>query len=124
MRSKWIEYGGKRIFYQDFSNLGVDSTEAVKAELAEVQAIVLAQPEDSLLVLADFRDTAINNELMDILRESSAKTKGHVHKTAVLGVVGVKRILADILTRLTGQKLSYFTHESEAKAWLVRDDNG
>ncbi|MEJ5225048.1 MAG: hypothetical protein WHV44_11380 [Anaerolineales bacterium] len=122
MRSKWIEFAGKRIFYQDFSNLGMDSTEAVKAELAEVQAVVLSQPEDSLLVLSDFRNTSINNELMGILRESSAKTKGHIRKTAVLGVVGVKRVLADILTKLTGQKLSYFEHESDAKAWLVRSD--
>ncbi len=123
MRSKWIEFAGKRIFYQDFSDLGMDNAEAVKAELTEVQAIVMAQPEDSLLVLSDFRNTSITNELMGILRESSAKTKGHIHKTAVLGVVGIKRMLADILTKFTGQKLSYFEHESDAKTWLVRSDN-
>lgn len=122
MRSKWIEFSGKQIFYQDFSNLGVSSTEAVKAELAEVQSIVLEQPENSLLVLSDFRNTSINNDLMGILRESSGKTKGRVFKTAVLGVVGVKRILADMLTKFTGQKLSYFENENDAKAWLVRSD--
>lgn len=122
MRSKWIEFAGKKIFYQDFSNLGLNSTEGVKAELAEVQAEVQSHPEDSLLVLSDFRNTSINNELMGVLSESSAKTKRHIHKTAVLGVVGIKRTLADILTRLTGQKLKYFDHETDAKAWLVRSD--
>ncbi len=122
MRSKWIEFAGKKIFYQDFSDLGMNNVEAVKAELAEVQATVLEHPENSLLVLSDFRNTSINNELMGVLRESSEKTKGRVFKTAVLGVVGVKRVLADMLTKFTGQQLSYFDHENDAKAWLVRTD--
>jgi len=36
MRSEWIEYEGKKIFYQDFSKLFYNSA-AVKDELAEVQ---------------------------------------------------------------------------------------
>ena len=39
MRSNWIEYKGKKIFYQDFSKLFYNSA-AVKAELEEVQKIV------------------------------------------------------------------------------------
>lgn len=121
MRSKWIEYRGKKIFFQDFSGLLYDS-DGLKKELSQVQAEVVSHPKDSLLILSDFRDTNITNEMMPVLNASSTITKDHVHKTAVLGVTGIKRTLADLLTRLTGQPLKYFDSESLAKDWLVEED--
>jgi hypothetical protein len=118
MRSKWIEYKEKRILYQDFSNLFFN-TNTVKAELKEVEAIVLAEPENSLLVISDFSNTEITGELMPILNESSKLTKSRVRKTAVIGVSGIKHTLGDLLSRLTGQPLMYFSNEAEAKEWLV-----
>ena len=53
MRSNWIEHKGKKIFCQDFSK-NFYSSEVVKAELAEVQKIVKAQPSSSVRVLSDF----------------------------------------------------------------------
>jgi SpoIIAA-like len=120
MRSRWIEHRGKKIFFQDFSGMMYD-TEGVKRELTQVQVEVISQPKNSMLVLSDFRDTNMTSELMPILNASSAMTKDHIRKTAVLGVTGVKRTLADLLTRLTGQQLKYFDEESAAKDWLVAD---
>jgi len=120
MRSQWIEYKGKKIFYQDFSKLFFNST-AVKEELNEVQAIVKAQPKNSVLVLTDMRDTNVGSDLLPVLNAASAATKDHVRKTAVLGVVGIKRKLADLLTSLTGQQLKYFDDIETAKYWLVED---
>ncbi len=120
MRSKWIEYQGKKIFYQDFSGLFYNY-DAVKEELAEVQKIVIAQPLGSLLVLSNFTDTTIAGDLMTVLNESSKLTKDHVAKTAVIGVTGIKRRLADMLTKLTGQPLKYFDDEFAAKDWLTKE---
>ncbi|NOY98923.1 MAG: STAS/SEC14 domain-containing protein [Chloroflexi bacterium] len=121
MRSKWIEYNGKKIFYQDFSG-HFYNWQAVKEELDAVQAIVIQKPKDSVLVLADFRDTAIAGDLMSALNASSSLTKDHVHKTAVLGVTGIKRRLGDMLSMLTGQPLKYFDDETAAKNWLVAEE--
>jgi hypothetical protein len=118
MRSKWIEYQDKEIFYQDFSGFMYDS-DALKKELTQVQAEVISHPKNSLLILSDFRDTNITNEMMSVLNASSVMTKDHVRRTAVLGVTGIKRTLADLLTRLTGQQLKYFDTEAAAKDWLV-----
>lgn len=120
MRSYWIEHNGKKIFFQDFSKLFFNST-AVKAELEEVQKIVKAQPPDSVLVLTDMRDTNVGSDLLPAMNAASAATKDHVHKTAVLGVTGVKRKLADLLTSLTGQPLKYFDDVESAKNWLTED---
>ena len=119
MRSKWIEHKGTKIFYQDFSRQFYNSA-AVKAELEEVQKIVLSQPIDSVLVLSDFRDTTVGSDLLSSMNTASNTTKDYVHKTAVLGVTGMKRKLADLLTALTGQPLKYFDDIEAAKDWLVQ----
>lgn len=121
MRSEWIEYKDKKIFYQDFSNLFYNAT-AVKEELAEVQKIVLSQPKNSVLVLTDMRDTNVGRDLLPAMNAASAATKDFVRKTAVLGVTGVKRKLADLLTALTGQPLKYFDDIERAKEWLVEEN--
>ncbi len=120
MRSIWIEHQGKKIFYQDFSKHFYNSA-AVREELAEVQQVVTAQPKDSVLVLSDFRDTTVGSELLAPMNAASTATKSYVHKTAVLGVTGMKRTLADLLTALTGQALKYFDDIEAAKDWLAED---
>lgn len=120
MKSKWIDYNGKKIFYQDFSGLFYN-TQAVKDELTAVQEIVLKEPLNSVLVISNFKDTQIGADLMGALNNASARTKGHVHKTAVIGVSGFKRTLGDMLSRLTEQPLKYFEYEDEARNWLTQD---
>ncbi|GAB1471361.1 hypothetical protein MASR2M66_22390 [Chloroflexota bacterium] len=120
MKSRWIEYKGIKILIQDFSN-NFYNEKAVLEELNQVQEIVMSEPEKSVLVLSNFSNTEITTALMPALNESSSKTKGHVRKTAVLGVIGVKRALGDLLSRITGQELMYFNNELEAKDWLIKD---
>lgn len=121
MRSEWIEYNDKKIFFQDFSKLFYNSA-AVKVELEEVQKVVMAQPKGSVLILTDMRDTNVGRELLPAMNAASAATKDYVKKTAVLGVTGVKRKLADLLSSLTGQPLKYFDDMETAKKWLVEED--
>lgn len=120
MRSNWIEHKGKKIFYQDFSGQ-FDNSAAVRAELEAVRKVVVSEPKDSVLVLSDFRDTAVGSDLLASMNAASNATKDRVHKTAVLGVSGMKRKLGDLLTTLTGQPLKYFDDIEEAKDWLVQE---
>jgi hypothetical protein len=120
MRSTWIQHRGKQIFYQDFSKHFYNSV-AVKDELDEVQKVVTSQPKDSVLVLSDFRDTTVGSELLASMNAASTATKAYVHKTAVLGVTGMKRKFADLLTALTGQALKYFDDIESAKDWLTEE---
>lgn len=120
MKSRWTEYNGKKIFYQDFSNLFYN-LQAVKNELAAVEEIVLKEPENSVLVISDFTNTEVTGELLPIMNEASKVTKDHVHKVAVLGISGIKRTFGDLLSRLTGQSLMYFSNEVDAKNWLIKE---
>jgi hypothetical protein len=119
MRSQWIHHKGHQIFWQNFSSFSLLDTDVLRAELHMVQEIVLRQPKHSVLVLADFRNTQIGKDLMDLMVDSSKLTKDCVKKTAVLGIYGTKRVLADALIRFTGQPLTFFDNEEKAKDWLV-----
>ena len=121
MRSQWIEYGGKQIFYQDFSKNFFNSS-AVKAELEDVQKIVTSQSKNSVLVLTDMRDTNVGSDLLPVMNAASTKTKDYVRKTAVLGITGAKRKLADLMTALTGQSLKYLDDMDAAKKWLTEEE--
>ena len=66
-------------------------------------------------------DTNVGGDLLPAMNAASAATKNHVLKTAVLGVSGMKRKLADLLTALTGQPLQYFDDIESAKSWLVEE---
>lgn len=120
MKSRWIEHNGQKILYQDFANLFFN-IEAVKNELEEVREIVLNQPEGTLLIISDFTNTEISGDLMSILNQASKATKPYVRKTAVLGVTGIKRTFGDLLSRITGQPLVYFTNETDALNWLTKN---
>jgi hypothetical protein len=119
MRSRWITHKDKQILYQDFSGYNLLESDAAKAELYAVQEIVCSQPDNSVLALSDFRETQIGKDLMDLMVASSRQMKLHVNKTALLGITGTKRILVDMLVRLTGQQLTLFDTEEEAMEWLV-----
>lgn len=119
MRSQWITHKDQQIFWQDFSKQSLLDIDMIREELQKVQEVVLQYPVNSVLVLADFRNTEVGKDLMDMMVESSKLTKGHVKKTAVLGIYGTKRILADALVRFTGQPMSFFSDVEKAKDWLV-----
>jgi hypothetical protein len=120
MRSKWITHNGIKIFYQDFSGHDISDAEAVKEELVEVQAVVLQEPANSILVLSDFRETQIGKDLLDLMTTSSRVTKSRIKKTAVIGVTGTKRILLNMLLSITGQQVSLFDTFEGAQEWLTQ----
>jgi hypothetical protein len=120
MKSKWVEYNGKQIFFQDYSNFFFNE-QAVKKELTEAQDLVMKEPANSLLVLTNMSNTEVTLNLMPIFNEASKVTRPYIRKTAVLGVSGVKRTLGDLLSKITGQQLMYFNNEVEAKAWLTKE---
>ena len=118
MKSKWITHAGKSIFHIDLSDFWTDA-DALRTELDEASAITCQQPEDSLLVLTDVRGTVLSSEVLNIGKESSAKTTKHVRKTAVLGISGFRKVLLDAVSRFSGQSFAVFEDAEEAKDWLV-----
>jgi hypothetical protein len=118
MKSHWMTHKGKKVFYADYSHM---SLEELKAEVTSVEPILCSMPKDSVLSLADVSGTYGTPEVMKILKGLTAKTKSHVHKRAVVGVVGVQKVLLKAVNQFTGQETVPFNSVDKALDWLVGD---
>jgi hypothetical protein len=121
MRSKWITHKGERIFFADLSGLG-RQTDAFREELTEAETEACQQPECSLLVLTDVRDTVLSSEVMDFAKESSARMTKYIRKEAIIGVGGIRQVLLDAVSRFSGRRFAAFDDIEAAKEWLVSDN--
>jgi hypothetical protein len=119
VKSKWIDYKGKRIFYVDFSNFGSDS-HALRQEAHAIIAEVVKEPPDSVLALSNAAGTVGTPENMVIFKGIVTRTGRFVRKRAVVGVTGVRQVLLETLNRVTmGKPMMAFEEEEAAKKWLV-----
>jgi hypothetical protein len=118
MKSHWMTHKGKKVFYADYSHL---SPEELKAEVASVLPILCSAPKDSVLSLADVRGTYGTPEAMNIIKGITAKTKSYVHKRAVIGIVGVQKVLLKAVNQFSGQETVPFDNVDKALDWLVKE---
>ena len=89
--------------------------------MAHIDDILLNEPTKSVLLLVDVRETAGISENTDILSKSVLKVKGHVARTAVVGVEGYRRIILRAVAAVSGMALTPVDDMEEAKAWLTVD---
>jgi hypothetical protein len=120
MKSKWIFYKGVKILFADYSGFKTDAA-ALQIENDAVDAVVCQQAPCSVLCISDVRDTVASSEAMAIIKNSAKRTNPYVRRQAVIGVTGVRRVLADAVVRFSGQKLSLFDDMESAQEWLVSE---
>ena len=118
MKSKWITHNGKKILYADYSDFGKEF-QKLKPEVDYACSIMLKQPKDSLLLLANVNGTVGTSEITFYLKDSAIKVKKHVRKAAVIGVGGVRLALLRSVTFLSGMDVVPFDGIEKAKDWLV-----
>lgn len=123
MKSSWIEYQGTKILYINLANLG-DDIPAFDLEITdtikELGPAMFQQPENSVLVLVDVRNTSLSQQANKLLSERIVETKKYVAKTAVVGMTGVRRFFLDYFARLSGSDTEAFDEPEAAKRWLVK----
>ncbi len=119
MCTKWIEYHGEKILYQDFANYGLLDGEKSKEEFNIMQQFILTEPPGSVRVLADFRNGWIMKELLDAMIENGALTRAHIKKIAAVGGAGSKRVMLNMVTRMTEQSITFFDDPESAQQWLI-----
>jgi hypothetical protein len=121
MRTCWKTHGGHRYLYSDYSGLGTD-VDTLAREVAIAKQITLREPDASVLKLVNVADSVGTPEGVEILRQSTADTKAKIRRVAVLGVTGLKQLMAQGIARMTGQTIRYFDTEREALDWLVSEE--
>jgi hypothetical protein len=112
-----VEHRGQRILLIDFT--GMTDPAVVLEAVAEVRALVAAQPPASLLTLTDVTGSTFEPATVDAVKQLARDDQPYVRAAAVVGVTGLARIVMSVVTLYTGRTFGTFDTVDEAKDWLV-----
>ena len=113
MVSNWINYKGKEILYHNYSNLKEE--EYLKA-MDDAYKMSVGRPKKSVLCMINVADTYTTRNITKKAKQIMEDTKVYQKAIAIVGVSGVKRIIAKMLVK----GIYFATDETDAKEWLVR----
>ncbi len=120
-RMEWIEYKGKRIWSVDYSHFGRNAA-ALRQAIEAADAIVTAEPPNSVLCLVDIEGTIASPEALNIIKESTLRTKNYLRRIAVVGVgAGLRQLFLDSIVRFSGRGIRAFPDVESAKEWLISE---
>jgi hypothetical protein len=113
---EFITHKGKEILFLDFSYGRPDN---IMPFIEEAKKIIAGQPQSSLLTLTDVTEGQFNNKISDVFKKFALHNKPYVKAAAVVGVVGLRKVLYEMVIKFSGRQMSVFDTLEEAKDWLV-----
>lgn len=114
---KFITYAGQEILFADHVGL---REETLLHSLRRANQKAIEAPQDDLLLLADYSNTYVNDEIMVYLTgEESKQAAKKARKIAVIGVTGIKKIFLNTYNLVTGSGTRAFNDLESAKQYLV-----
>jgi hypothetical protein len=119
MKSHWMDYKGKRVFFADYSGFGSE-TEALRQEVEQAVEVLVKEPAKSVLVISSFEETISSVTNLNVIRQTVQRANYAVLKRALLGVGGVRRIFLTTFNNVLGDtKVAAFDTQEQALDWLV-----
>ncbi len=115
-RVRFIQHNGKEILFLDFSAC---KPEEVLPLVDEAKAVIRTRPPQSLLTLTDVTNMRFDDKVSERMKEFTAHNKPYVRAAAVVGIVGLKKILFDAVMIFSKRKLYAFDSVDQAKVWLA-----
>ncbi len=107
----------RNIVFVDYSNMRPAELIAEAQRLHDEARLHFAGKQ--VRVLVDITGVMLNSEAVQALKDSTKRDSAIVERTAVVGISGVKKILADAIARFSGTHTRYFASQDEALAWLT-----
>lgn len=121
MPIQWIEHKGKKILHIDVANLANDHA-ALNANLQTLTSLLKTEPRNSVLAVADLRNTNLSNNALMVLMRNAPFAAPYFRKSAlVIEPNNARRILLDSFNMVIKRLPKRFSDLESAKAWLVGD---
>ena len=118
-RVRFITHQGQRILLVDLS--GCNPTQvAVIADL--VPSYVTAEPEHSVLLLADFSDAQVDRNALEHLKKAMVYDRPHVKRSAWIGAAGFPKAFYENVKAFTVREFPIFQTRDQALAYLLGED--
>lgn len=120
-----ITYNGKTIFFSNYSifESHPNQKEKIIELLKFIQADLLKQPPDSVLLLANFSNLKFDMPILKLFKDSTELTSHIDKRIAIVGVTGLLKSGFNFVVGLNAKlPVKSFDTEQEAKEWLVKED--
>ena len=114
-----ISHRGETIYFSDYSKLrGPEFTDVVWEHYRQHARIIEAGGRQ-LRFLTDVTDTIADRETVQVLKETARRNAMHTHKSAVVGVTGMQKILLRAVNLFSSIDNRLFETREQALDWLA-----
>ncbi len=117
-RVSFIDHKGRQVLVLDFTNC---TSEEVKAVADEAWEVVTAQPEKSVLILADFAGAQFSKDAVTRIKEVTAYDRPFVRRVAWVHTEGLPKIFYEAIKRFSQREFPTFETREQALDFLVQD---
>ena len=119
MSINWIEYKGKKILFINAADL-MNDPDLLKTDLERLVSLAQKEPKNSILALADLRNTRLNNKTLMALMSNAPRAAPYFCKSAlVIEENNARRIILDSFNFIIEHIPKRFGDLETAKEWLV-----
>ncbi|MGA2001491.1 MAG: hypothetical protein ABSG52_16000 [Terriglobales bacterium] len=117
-RVSLIAHSGKQILIADFTNCTPDE---VKAVADEVRRVVTAQPENSVLLMADFAGAQFSKDAVTRIKEATTYDRPYVKRAAWVHTGSLPKVLYEAIKTFSQREFPTFETREQALEFLVAD---
>jgi hypothetical protein len=117
-RIRFVDYKGKRILLEDFSNI-LDEDELIRL-IEKAGKVVQSQAKGSVLVVVDLTNSRYSPRVTQESKQIAAGNTPYIHASTLVGVKGLMDIVVRGINAFTGRKLMVFGSREEAMEWLIK----
>jgi len=117
-RVQFITEEGKQVLLLDFTNC---TPEEVQSVSDEARRIITTQPENSVLVLADFAGAQFSREAVTGIKEVTTYDRPYVKRAAWVHTEGLPKVFYDAIKAFSQREFPIFETCEQALEFLVED---
>jgi mannose/fructose-specific phosphotransferase system component IIA len=117
-RVRFISHEAKQILLLDFTNC---SPEEVKSASDEAERVITAQPQNSVLVLADFSGAQFSRDAVIRIKEVTTCDRPFVKRAAWVNTENLPKVLYDAIARFSQRQFPTFPTREQALDYLAED---
>jgi hypothetical protein len=113
----YIEYKGKKILYEDYSN---STPETFSPLLQQASELIKKSPPNSVLALVNVTGTKFDTASSDKMKIFVKDNTPYIKVSAIFGLSGLQSVIYRAVVSFSGrQNLKVFNAENEAKDYLA-----
>ncbi len=117
-RVQFIVYKDQRVLVLDFTGC---TPEEVKSVSDQAMRVITAQPENSVLVLADFTGAQLTKDAANRIKEVTTYDRPYVKRAAWIGAETLPKVLYEAIKTFSQREFPTFPTRQQALDYLVQE---